>query len=81
MARGWESKSVEAQIEASNSTNSDRYNRNSPSPEEVQQQMKKAALLLSRRQVVQQLEASSNNRYSDLLRRSLAELDSQIAGA
>lgn len=78
MARGWDSKSVEAQIEDSASSISDRYERNNPSPEEVQEQMKKAALLLSRKQVVQQLQSSSNERYSELLRRSLVELDSQI---
>jgi hypothetical protein len=81
MARGWESKSVEAQIEASSLSTTDRYDRNNPSPGEVQQQMKKAALQLSRKQVVQQLESTSNERYTELLRRSLAELDSQIGSA
>ncbi len=81
MARGWDSKSVEEQIEeASKSTKNSRDDRKQPSPEEVQRKMKKAALLLSRKQVMQQIESTSNQRYSELLRRSLAELDSQIAG-
>ncbi len=81
MARGWESKSVEAQIEESSQSDSSRGDRNAPSADEVQVQMKKADLLLSRKRVLQQLEQSSNQRYSELLRQSLADLDSQIGNA
>jgi hypothetical protein len=48
-------------------------------PEELQQQRKKADLLLSRRHVMQQLETSNQEQYSELLRRTLADLDRQIA--
>jgi len=48
-------------------------------PEELQRRQKKADLLLSRRRVMQQLAESSNERYSELLRRTLTELDAQIA--
>lgn len=48
-------------------------------PEELQSQRKKTDLILSRSRVLQQLEQSTNERYSELLRRTLAELDSQIA--
>jgi len=41
--------------------------------------MKRSALLLSRKRVVQELEDSNNERYSALLRRTLADLDAQIA--
>ena len=78
MARGWESKSVEAQIEASNSQIETKEHRNAPSPEEVQGQIKTANLNLSRRRILQQLEASTNDRYSELLRRALADLNLQI---
>jgi hypothetical protein len=77
MARGWESKSVEAQIEESDietSSNPDHL----MSAEDLQAKFKKNDLLLSRRRVVQQLQGSSNERYSELLRRSLADLDVQI---
>ena len=78
MARGWESKSVEAQIEESASgTRSD--GKPPQSPEAIQLQMKKNDLLLSRKRVAQQLENSKNERYSEQLRRSLADLDAQIA--
>ena len=77
MARGWESKSVEAQIEESLSEPS----RNGPpaSAEELQSRNKKADLMLSRKHALQQLERSSDERYSELLRRTLADLDAKIA--
>lgn len=78
MARGWESKSVEAQIEESDSEPSLSETR-SYSAEEMQLQMKKADLELSRKLILQQMERSDSERYSELLRRSLAGLDAQIA--
>ena len=78
MARGWESKSVEAQMEASNDAKS-AVSKVLLSPEQLQQQRKKADLTLSRNRVAQQLAASSNEKYSELLRRTLADLDAQIA--
>ena len=78
MARGWESKSVEAQIEESDSEPSHNEAR-SQSPEELQLQRKKADLVLSRKLVLQQMQRSESERYSELLRRTLADLDAQIA--
>jgi len=40
---------------------------------------RKNDLLLSRKRVLQELESSNNGRYSELLRRTLAGLDAQIA--
>jgi len=77
MARGWESKSVEAQIEESISEPSPNENR-AASPEEVQSRNKRTHLMLSRKRV-QQLERSTSERYSELLRQTLADLDAQIA--
>jgi hypothetical protein len=79
MARVWESKSVEAQIEESNSEPS--RNESPASAEEKQSKNKKSdlILILSREHVLQQLERSTSERYSELLRRSLADLDAQIA--
>jgi len=78
MARGWESKSVEAQIEESISESSHKENR-SVSAEDLQSRNLKARLVLSRKHVLQQLERSADERYSELLRRALADLDAQIA--
>ena len=78
MARGWESKSVEAQIEESVSAEPARK-RAVLTPEELQKQRKKMDLELSRSRVVQQLEQNADERYSELLRRALAALDKEIA--
>jgi hypothetical protein len=77
MARGWESKSVEAQIEESLSEPS--RNRPPASAQELQSRNKKTDLMLSRKYVLQQLERSTDERYSELLRRTLADLDAKIA--
>lgn len=78
MARGWESKSVEAQIEES----TPEFTSDSPGSisSEVREAMqRKRDLDLSRRRIVQQLDSSHSERYSELLRRTLADLDAQIA--
>jgi len=79
MARGWQSKSVESQLEDATVNASSQTERNSPSAEQVHQQIRKANLLLSRKRILQQLEASNSERYSELLRRSLNELDTQLS--
>jgi hypothetical protein len=75
MARGWES--VEAQIEESLTESS--RNRPPDSPEERQSRNRKSELALSRKHLLQQLERSTDERYSEPLRRTLAELDARIA--
>ena len=78
MARGWESKSVEAQIEDAVSNNSSNFDQRT-TPQERQTIFKKSDLMLSRKRILQQLEQSPNERYSELLRRTLASLDAEIA--
>jgi len=78
MARGWESKSVEAQIEDNKSTSSNQSFLQQVSPEEVHRKSLKANLHLSRQRILQQLESSTNDRYSEMLRRSLADLEGQL---
>lgn len=78
MARGWESKSVEAQIEESSSEDSANKDL-APSPEERQTLIRKNDLILSRKRILQQLEGSTSDRYSDFLRRALTALEAQIA--
>lgn len=76
MARGWESKSVEAQQEA--------RDRNSPakprlSATEVAKMKQREGLLLSRRRVLQQLRAAHNPHHKETLQAALADLDAKIA--
>lgn len=78
MARGWESKSVEAQIEESTNQTSG-YDNQTMSPNELQTTLRKNDLLLSRNRVLQELEGSANERHRELLRRSLTALEAQIA--
>ena len=78
MARGWESKTVEAQIEESSSENSPNPEHR-VSPEERQTIFRKKDLMLSRKRILQQLQLNPNERYSELLRRTLAGLDAEIA--
>jgi hypothetical protein len=78
MARGWESKSVEAQMEETESEPSLNPDQKI-SVEERQTIFKKKDLMLSRKRVLQQLELSPNERYAELLRVTLAGLDAELA--
>jgi hypothetical protein len=78
MARGWESKSVEAQVEEAESEPSLNPDQKF-SIEEMQTIFKKKDLMLSRKRVLQQMDLSPNERYSELLRRTLASLDAELA--
>lgn len=78
MARGWDSKSVEDQIQAFTVEAAVRSD-DSLSAERLQVQRKRSSLLLSRASTAKQLETSTNERYSELLRRTLVALDTQLA--
>lgn len=76
MARGWESKSVEAQQEEARDKSSPR--RPAMSAEEAARWREKESLLLSKKRVLQQLEASANPRHRKLLEEALADLDEKL---
>jgi hypothetical protein len=75
MARGWESKSVEEQIEASKIAKTESYAAPAADPEKTR---KIANLKLARAQVVRSLAAAENPRYREMLERGLAELDAHL---
>jgi len=76
MARGWESKAVEAQqAEASEKSSSTRTRL---TPEAAARKREVEGLRLSRQRIVQQLGASENARHRQLLEETLAELDRQL---
>lgn len=78
MARGWESKSVEEQqSEAAASTRSSENKNARPAAEQAANRSREA-LKLTRARLQQQLEATTNPRYAEQLRKSLAELDKQL---
>ena len=76
MARGWESKSVEAQQAEAGEKSA------KPGPamtaEEAARWRKRESLRLSRQVVLQQLEASTNPRHRKLLQDALADLDEKL---
>jgi hypothetical protein len=76
VARGWESKSVEAQQADASEKSSKR-----PAPmsaEEAARWREKESLRLSRQRVLQQLEAAQNPRHRNLLKDTLADLEEKL---
>jgi hypothetical protein len=76
MARGWESKSVEAQ--QSEAAEQPRAPRKKVTPEQAARFRQKETLRLARQRILQQIEASRNPRLRKLLEMSLAELDERL---
>jgi hypothetical protein len=75
MARGWESKFVEAQVESAE-TSQETSDQDNPDPERTRQH---EALLLSRSRVLQQLQLSQNPRHREMLNQALADLEAQLS--
>jgi hypothetical protein len=76
VARGWESKSVEAQqAEAGEKTTK---NRTKLTPEAAARQRERETLRLSRLRVLQQLDAAQNPLLRRSLEAALAELDEKL---
>jgi len=78
MARGWESKAVESQIEAA-ATRSEQSKVNQLRAAEISRQRERESLELSRTRVLQDLAKAENPRYQEQLKRSLMFLDEKIA--
>jgi len=77
MARGWESKSVEAQqAEATDKSSKPRLKL---TPETAARIRQRENLRLSRQSVLQQLEQAQNPRHRKLLEDTLAELDLKLS--
>ncbi len=76
MARGWESKSIESQIESAETSNQESSHHDNHDPERMR---RRQALVLSRSRVLQQLEVSQNPRHREMLNQALADLEAQLA--
>jgi hypothetical protein len=76
MARGWESKSVEAQMEEAESSS---VSRPRLSPQEVEAKQKRETLALTKKKLQADLERSSNPRYREMLVRALEAVEKQLA--
>jgi flagellar biosynthesis regulator FlaF len=78
MARGWESKSVEEQIEAAE----DRANQaraQKLNDQDVAAQKERESLELSRTRVMSDLASATNPRYREILQKSLDFLNEKLA--
>ncbi len=75
MARGWESKSVEAQMESAEEKPTGRP----MTLEEAARQRDRESLRLARARVLQQLQVAREPRYVKLLQDALGDLDTRLA--
>lgn len=78
MARGWESKSVESQMDAAESQRGAAAAR-AKSADEIRRERERESLELTRKRVIRDLETVTHSRYRAQLEAALAHLDRQIA--
>jgi len=83
MARGWESKDVEAQVESaqveSGQAPKGHYGNNSKSPEQLRREQERKDLQLSRVRITHDLESASNPNHKRSLEAALAHLDKKLS--
>ncbi len=79
MARGWESKSVESQIDAAQQSHRAATPENSPDSEKLNLIRKRESIILSRTRVERELRTTENPRYRALMTKALADLDAQLS--
>ena len=77
MARGWESKSVESQIDMAEARSANARAK-VLSEEAIEVIRRKESILMSRTRVVRDLESAQNPRYRAVLTKALADLDAQL---
>jgi hypothetical protein len=77
MARGWESKEVESQIEAAEARAS-QAKKKRLSDEQLKLQRERESLELSRVRVVRDLASAVNPKYKEQLQKSLDHLDKKL---
>ena len=79
MAKGWASKSIEAQIDSANEHHPSAVFHNTLPPAQLEMIRRKESILLSRTRVERDLKSAQNPRYKALLIKALAELDAQLS--
>jgi len=78
MAKGWESKSVESQIESFEAGRR-AARKQASTPEQMERERQKGSIALTRKRVLHDLEQCRNPRYRKMLEESLAYLDAKLA--
>ncbi len=79
MARGWESKSVEAQIDMAEAVRPKAASILKHDPIKLEIVRRRETILLSRIRVVREMESAQNPRYKAVLTKALADLDAQLS--
>lgn len=78
MARGWESKDVESQVEASQAAEGTDGSKRKTA-DQVQREQERKGLQLSRKRVVHDLESATNPNHRKSLEAALAHLDKKLS--
>lgn len=78
MAKGWESKSVEDQIQNSEERESGQ-GRAQVTPAQAEVRRRRNLLVLSRTRVQAELSSATDQRYRDQLSRALTDIEAQIS--
>jgi hypothetical protein len=78
MARGWESKSVESQIESAGAGRMASVGKRL-SPESAEVLRKKKTLLLARTRLLDQMQVCQNPRHREMMERAVADLEKSLA--
>lgn len=77
MARGWESKSIESQMDSAKEEQP-ANSKGSQTAEQKRAEQERQGLKMARARVLQQLEASSNDAYVRSLRQALSDLEEKL---
>lgn len=77
MARGWESKDVEAQVTATQEIK-DPYSKREKTPEQKKRERERQVLQLSRKHILHDLESATNPHHRKTLEAALAHLDEKL---
>ena len=78
MARGWESKAVEAQLEEKGLRETDEADARELTPEERARRARLESLKLSRARTLEQLERAASPAHRQMLKRTLLALEREI---
>jgi len=78
MARGWESKSVESQIESAEFGRHEQEPEQK-TPEQIRLEQERASLEFARTRVLHEIEAATHPRHKQLLEAGLRHLETKLA--
>lgn len=78
MAKGWESKAVEGQVQEFEEREQGK-SKKQLSPADLELQRRRKVLILARTRVQTELEQVENPRYREQLTRALADIESQLS--